>query len=151
LGYKKGLKGNLMDKDILATIIQRKWKRYILEKKIWCMLKPDEPMSIKVRNMELEKINCSLKKINEESTRFKTMIVNYHNNVFDNKNIEVVYKGNNRYNIYDEDYEKTVVLNNEQVINKLNKINNIISIKIQAITTELNFYGYPEILEVKIY
>lgn len=115
------------------------------------MLKPDDPTSKKIRNSEVENINQTFSRINQDNTCFKTMVVNYNNNVFDSKKIEVCSKGNNRYNLYDDDYEKTVVLNNEQVLNKLTKINNIISIKIQAITTELNFYGYPEIIEVKVY
>ena len=136
--------------NIVATIIQRKWKKYILQKKIWSILKPLDDSSIKMRQREMNAIDFAFNKINSK-TNYKTLVVVYNNDLTTNKTIEITRKEHNGYRIYDNSCDKTFCVNREIVINKLRKINNVVSIKIQAIVTGMNFYGYPEICQIKTF
>ena len=136
--------------NIVATIIQRKWKKYILEKKIWTMLKPLDESSIKMRQREKNAIDFAFNKINSK-TNYKTLVIVYNNDLTLNKTIEITRKEHNGYRIYQSDCDKTFCVTKERVINKLRKVNNVVSIKIQAIVTGMNFYGYPEISQIKTF
>jgi hypothetical protein len=131
-------------------MIQRKWKKYILEKKIWSMLKPLDDSSVKMREREKNAIDLAFNKINS-TTHFKTLIIVYNNDLTSNKTIEITRKEHNGYRIYQIDCDKIFCVNKERVINKLNKINNVVSIKIKAVINSFNLYGYPEIFEIKTF
>jgi len=138
--------------NIVATMIQRKWKKYIVQKKIWCMLKPDDPISLKMKKNQNNILNKIFKRIHVESTHFRTMVVKYNYNMV-NKIIEINFiKNKNCYTIYDIEEDTIYEIDNININDVLNKFENIISIKIQAIITNTNSsYGYPEIIQIKAY
>jgi len=84
------------------------------------------------------------KRIHTE-TYFKTLVVYSLE-----KKLEIEHKGKNIYSIYYENSEKSFILNLRQILFKLNTIENILFIKIQAMVCNLNFYGYPEIIQIKV-
>ena len=137
--------------EIIATMIQREWKKYILHKKIWCMLKPDNKISVERKSMENQAIHGAFERIHANPTHFKTCVITYNNDHFDTKKLFVNYKRNNVYTIYEDDDTKVFLLNRRQVVNKLNNIINVLSIKLETIVTDTNFYGYPELTYVKYF
>ena len=137
--------------NIVATMIQREWKNFILRKKIWCMLKPDHEISIAKKTKEAEVIMGSFERIHAKSTHFRTIVITYNNDYFDIVKIFISYKQNNMYTIYEESDEQIFLMNRQQIGNKLKKINNVLSIKLEAVLTDSNTYGYPEIMHVKYF
>jgi hypothetical protein len=77
----------------------------------------------------------------QTDTKFKTLIVEYNNNI----NIEITYESKDVYFINSSYYLNTIQANT-----LIKKINKIISIKLQAIVCNLNYYGYPEIFNIKV-
>jgi hypothetical protein len=132
-------------------MIQREWKNHILRKKIWCMLKPNHEMSIARRTKETDAINGGFERIHVKSTNFKTLVITYNDDQFDIKKIFINYKQNNMYTIYEENDEQLFLMNRKQIGNKLKGINNVLSIKLEAVVAHQNFYGYPEIMQVKYF
>ena len=137
--------------QIVATMIQREWKKYILHKKIWCMLKPENEISIAKRSMETTAIFGAFERIHANPTHFKTFIITYNNDHFDIKRLVVFYKRNNMYTVYEDQDSVLFLMNRKQVVNKLNNVMNVLSIKLEAVVTDNNFYGYPEITQVKYF
>ena len=115
------------------------------------MLKPDHEMSIARKSKETEAINGSFERIHAKSTHFRTVVITYNNEKFDLVKIFINYKQNNMYTIYEENDDKLFLMNRQQIGNKLNKINNLVSIKLEAVVSDANFYGYPEIVHVKYF
>ena len=66
------------------------------------------------------------------------------------KNIEITYKSENVYSIYDLDTQVIYNCGYLKVMEEFKKINNIISMKIQAIICDLNIYRYPEIISISV-
>ena len=114
------------------------------------MLKPLDDSSIEMRQREKNAIDFAFNKINSE-TNYKTLVIVYNNDLTVNKTIEITRKNHNGYRLYDTSCEKTFCVTKLQAINKLKKLNNVVSIKIQAIVTGMNFYGYPEICQIKTF
>ena len=135
---------------IVATMIQQKWKNYIIQKKLWCMLKPDDPISLKIKKNQNDILNKTFQRIHNDTTHFRTMVIKYNQGIL-NKTIEINYLFKNSYSIYDVEADTIVEMDNVKILNEINNINNIVSIKMQAIMTNLNFYGYPEIIKIKAY
>jgi len=136
---------------IVATIIQREWKNYILRKKIWCMLKPRDKISISRKLKDSVAVNDAFIRIHSRTTYFRTFIVTYNNEFFDVKKLHVNYKQNNMYYIYKEGNDNLFLLNRKQIGKMLKTLNNILSIKLEGIVTDTNFYGYPELVHLKFY
>ena len=98
--------------------------------------------------MQTESLNATFEKINS-NTNFKTMVVSYGINTI--KNIEITYKDENSYTIYDLDVDLLYNCNYNQIVEEMSKIKFIFSITLQSITCDLNFYNYPEIIQIKVY
>jgi hypothetical protein len=134
--------------NILATMIQRKWNSYIIKKKILYMINPDHPFSLELKKNESEALNRYFTRIHAEETHFRSIVVEYNSGIVI-KTVEINYYSKDNYSIYDNFiYTK---LDTDQIKSELNKIQNIISIKIQAFVCDLNFYGYPELVQIKCY
>ena len=132
--------------SILAKMIQTAWKNYILQKK-----KLIKPEIIERKAKEAEVLDEAFGRIHATTTHFKTMVVTFTNELAENTKLSIGFDQNNRYSTYDERSEKVFIMNRKQVGKKLKTINNILSIKLEAIVTNLNHYGYPEIVQVKLY
>jgi len=115
------------------------------------MLKPENEISITRRSKESNAIFGAFERIHANPTNFKTLVITYNNDHFDIKRLVVFYKRNNMYTIYEEDDTTIFLMNRKQVVNKLNNIMNVMSIKLEAVLTDTNFYGYPEITQVKYF
>jgi len=135
---------------IVATIIQRKWKRYNIQKRLWCMIKPDDPFSLKVKKTENDFLIKYFKRIHAQTTHFRTIIVKY-NSADLIKTVEINYESDNNYTIYDINSNEYAKMNTNEITSELNNIQNIISIKMQGIVSDLNFYGYPDLVQIKCY
>ena len=128
-----------------ANLIQSHWRKYILQKKIWCMIKPDDPISIMRKAKETDMLNKAWKRIHSDNTFFNSFIVIYNKDLNTPSNVEVCYISLNKYSYYDIINNEIFYMNKKQVLKQLKKISNIITIKIEAVVTEFNIYGYPEI------
>jgi len=134
--------------NIIATMIQQKWRQFNLQNKLNLIINPTETC-LKKKHVQSMVLLYHFNKIHQ-SPNFKTMIVKF-DLITENKIIEISYKGDDFYSIYDLDNQTLVDYNNEKIIEELNKIINIVSIKIQAVTCDMNFYGYPELTTIKVY
>ena len=87
--------------NILATMIQRKWRKFILQKKLRNFIKPTEN-SLKLKEDQCVLLNKTFNRIHHNTTYFKTMVVKY-DLITVIRNIEITYKSDNCYTIYDLD------------------------------------------------
>ena len=157
MGKTKGVKRSLRTSmlyteyhNICATMIQRKWKKFILQKKIWYLLKPKHPINVKRRNIELDLICKAWKRIHAKTTLFKTFIVTFNYNLEETRQIEFTFIGCDEYSAYDIGYDEISYINKREALNHLKKIKNLMSINLKAIVTHLNFYGYPEVMKINV-
>ena len=134
--------------DHSAKLIQKNWKRFILEKKIWCNLKPKDLISIKRRNRELDLICKAWKRIHFETTHFKTFIITYSNDLVKTDKLQITLFQTNRYSVVEND--SLTFMNKREIMDKLKKTKNIVSIKIEANFCDWNVYGYPEKMQINL-
>jgi hypothetical protein len=131
-----------------AKLIQKHWKRFILQKKIWYNLKPKELSSIKNRNRELDLICKAWKRIHFRPTHFKTFVITYSTDLVKTDILRVGLVETNKYHVLDNNV--SLFMNKREIMSKLKKTNNIASIKIEATVCDWNVYGYPEIMQINL-
>ena len=134
--------------DHSAKLIQKNWRRFILQKKIWYNLKPKDLSSIKNRNRELDLICKAWKRIHFETTHFKTFIVFYSNDLVKTDILRVCLVETNKYQVLDNNV--SLFMNKREIMDKLKKTKNIVSIKIEATICDWNVYGYPENMQINL-
>jgi hypothetical protein len=131
-----------------AKLIQKHWKRFILQKKIWYNLKPKDLFSIKNRNRELDLICKAWKRIHFETTHFRTFIITYSNDLVKTDKLQITLFQANRYSVVQN--ESLTFMNKRETMDKLKKTKNIVSIKIEATICDWNVYGYPEKMQINL-
>jgi len=124
--------------DTSASVIQKSWKNYKNKK--------DFESDLFKKQMEI--FNTYIEMI--KSLNYNILFVKYLLNSVVN-DISIVYKKDDCYHMYNDDL--FICCNKKELDKQLNFLNNnrILSMSIQCIVTDLNFYKYPEIFEIKVY
>jgi len=124
--------------DTFALRIQKLWKKYKVKKEF----------ETNLFKKQMETFNTYFEKINYSNYNILTIKYLLNSDIND---ITIIYKKGNCYQLYNNDLfyscSKEEV---EKQLSFLNK-NRILSMNIQCIVTDLNFYGYPEVFDIKVY